>query len=354
MKVVLATGHAYPPQQVGGSELSAHQLCLALGERGMNVSVLARWTWRHPTGPAYALAAATARAGLICDKPFGYPVFRARDPGRAAAALVERIRPDIAVINAGEPMRMAQRFTSLGVPVLVYIRDGFFGELGGPVCKGPLTGYVTTSQALAARIEDELGVTPVCIPPVVLPEFYRVETTRQAVTFVCPHPRKGLETAIALAARRPDIPFLFQESWPIGLLPRRERDRRIAALPNVTLLPRTLDMRPVYARTRLVLIPTPGYEAWGRVASEAQVSGIPVLASNVGGLPEAVGPGGLVVDPGADIDVWEAALSRLWDDEDEYRRLSAAALAHAARPEFQPGALTDRLTAVIRAHAART
>lgn len=354
MRIVFATNHAYPPQQVGGSELSAHQLCLALGERAMEVSVLARWTWRHPTGLSYALASALKPGRrFVRDAPFGYPVYRARDPESAVAELVERTAPDLAVINAGAPMRLARRFAALGVPTIVYVRDAFFGELGGPLDSGSLMAYVTTSQALGRRIEEAFGISPVCIPPIVLPELYRVEPSRRNVTFVCPHPKKGLETALLLAARRPDIPFVFQESWPVGLRERTARNRRIAAQPNVTLRPRTLDMRSVYREARLMLIPTPVFEGWGRVASEAQVSGIPSLANGVGGLPESVGRGGLIVDPEAGIDAWEAALSRMWDDPAEYARLSAEALVHAARPEFQPGALADRLAAVIEAHAAR-
>ena len=67
-------------------------------------------------------------------------------------------------------------------------------------------------------------------------------------------------------------------------------------------------------------------EAWGRVAGEAQASGIPVIASAVGGLPEAVGDGGLLVDPSAGVDAWLEAFALLWDDDDAYA-------GHASRAE---------------------
>ena len=38
---------------------------------------------------------------------------------------------------------------------------------------------------------------------------------------------------------------------------------------------------------------------FGRIAVEPQFSGIPVVASDRGGLPEAVGPGGVLIDPAA-------------------------------------------------------
>ena len=55
------------------------------------------------------------------------------------------------------------------------------------------------------------------------------------------------------------------------------------------------DMRSVYARSRLVLVPSQCDEAWGRIVTEAQISGVPALASDAGGLPEAVGPGGILM-----------------------------------------------------------
>ena len=75
-------------------------------------------------------------------------------------------------------------------------------------------------------------------------------------------------------------------------------------------------------------------EAYGRVVTEAQINGIPVIASTRGGLPEAVGPGGILIDPDGPIDDWVKAVRNLWDDDAHYAALSAAALAHAQRPEI--------------------
>jgi glycosyltransferase involved in cell wall biosynthesis len=85
------------------------------------------------------------------------------------------------------------------------------------------------------------------------------------------------------------------------------------------------------------------------VVTEAQVSGIPALASARGGLPESVGPGGLLIPPDAGIEAWRDALDRLWNDEPLYRRLAAAALDHARRPEIQPEFLAEKFLAVAGA-----
>lgn len=95
-------------------------------------------------------------------------------------------------------------------------------------------------------------------------------------------------------------------------------------------------MRRIYGKCKILLVPSLCEEAYGRVTSEAQISGIPVAASNRGGLPEAVGTGGVLLDPDSTIDIWAGTLRKIWQDEKYYAELSAAALAYAQRPDLSP------------------
>jgi glycosyltransferase involved in cell wall biosynthesis len=76
-------------------------------------------------------------------------------------------------------------------------------------------------------------------------------------------------------------------------------------------------------------VPQPGWiEQFGRVVVEAQASGVPVVASASGALPDVVGDAGLLVpprDPGA----LAGALVRLLDEPDLWARLRATGLAAA-------------------------
>ncbi len=73
-------------------------------------------------------------------------------------------------------------------------------------------------------------------------------------------------------------------------------------------------------------LPLPGWEEqFCRVAVEAMASGIPVVASASGALPEVVGDGGMLVPPG-DGPAMHQAFSRLLNDPDLWLRTRAAAL----------------------------
>ncbi|MDE2029984.1 MAG: glycosyltransferase, partial [Alphaproteobacteria bacterium] len=150
------------------------------------------------------------------------------------------------------------------------------------------------------------------------------------------------DIAIEVARLCPDIPFSFVEAWPLADDDRAELARRLAELPNVTLLLPQKDMRSVYGACKILLAPSVWNEAYGRVATEAQVSGIPVVASNRGGLPEAVGPGGAILDPESPVEIWAEAVRKLWRDEDAYAALSCAARAHAERIEGSLSYKIDR------------
>jgi glycosyltransferase involved in cell wall biosynthesis len=89
------------------------------------------------------------------------------------------------------------------------------------------------------------------------------------------------------------------------------------------------------ASARAVLIPSRWYEAAPRVITEAYAAGVPVIASDIGALPEAVDVGrtGLLarVD---DPDAWVEVLRRLNDDA-ESERMGTGAL-HAWERRFTP------------------
>ena len=76
---------------------------------------------------------------------------------------------------------------------------------------------------------------------------------------------------------------------------------------------------------RAVLVPSISHEAAGKVVPEAYAAGVPVIVSDLGGLPEIVRPDmtGLVL-PAGDVAAWTDGVSRLLDDATSDRMGEAA------------------------------
>lgn len=84
-------------------------------------------------------------------------------------------------------------------------------------------------------------------------------------------------------------------------------------------------------------------ESFGLVAIEALACGTPVVAADVGGLPTAVGPGGVLVG-GHDPAVWAGVVGDLLSDPAHRARLGRAGVGHAR--SFGWDATVDRLISV--------
>jgi glycosyltransferase involved in cell wall biosynthesis len=88
-------------------------------------------------------------------------------------------------------------------------------------------------------------------------------------------------------------------------------------------------------------VPMPGWlEQFGRVVVEAQASGVPVVASASGALPDVVGDSGLLVPP-RDPDALRAALGRLLDQPGLWSHLRESGLAGAHRYSWESVAETQ-------------
>lgn len=354
MKILFVTDHTYPPDRVGGAESSTHDLALTLKEQGIEVAVFAAMPrGRLRSLPGHALRRALGRQSLREDCVMGYPVFRSRDPVRAAGKMLKRLEPSAVVVTSGRYAPLSKAFLRRGLPTILYLRDVEIASMGGDLPKESHVAYVSNSRFNASRFAAVAGVDPTVIPPLVRPERVRTDTTRTRVLFVNPVPEKGVDIAFRLAEGRPDIPFDFVECWALGVQTRERLLARVRTVSNIAWHPVTSDPRRIYTNARILLAPSMWEESWGRVVTEAHCSGIPVLASNRGGLPESVGPGGLLVKHDAPLAHWREALARVWDDGDTYAALAAAAERYAMRPEIQPATLVNRFIELVEGHVAR-
>ena len=152
---------------------------------------------------------------------------------------------------------------------------------------------------------------------------------RGNVTLINPCVEKGLPIFLALASAFPQVDFAAVPTWGAD-------DAVLAALApvrNVEILEPADDIAAILAKTRVLLAPSLWPETFGYVVVEAMLRGIPVLASDIGGLPEAklgvdyllpVAPAqrrnGRLESPPQDLAPWAAALGVLLDNPRDYER----------------------------------
>jgi glycosyltransferase involved in cell wall biosynthesis len=348
--LLFVTGTLHLPQTFGGVEVNTHEMVQELMRRGHPASVLCKLSLRDRFGMVRALGNSLTRSQIWSDSRLGYPVHRSRRPWVDLKGLPT---PQVAIIQNGNMIKLGQAFRERGIPSIAYLHSLEFDEgrvrWQGDAAGLPFQAYIANSNFTARLLEARFGIKAHVIPPVFRPDRYRTTAAGRYVTFINPVSVKGVDLAFSLAKICSEIPFRFIKGWPLSPRDLMALKRRVAELPNVTLLERASDMMPVYRETRVLLVPSQWRaETWGRVASEAQYSGIPVLASDRGGLPESVGPGGTILPHDAPAEAWAAELRRLWHDPVHHMEKSAAALAHAGRAAIDLDSQMETFLSVVR------
>jgi glycosyltransferase involved in cell wall biosynthesis len=154
---------------------------------------------------------------------------------------------------------------------------------------------------------------------------------------------KGVDTAIE-AARRCGIPLSIA-----GTGPDEPRLRGLAhSAPEIRFLGQLDPAELARARSEaaLVVVPSRWHEPHPYAVSESMAGGLPVLASDLGGLPEMVGEDSVVA--ATDREAWAAAMTELWNDRELRRRRGEAALQRA-RERFSEHTYYERLMSCYRA-----
>lgn len=354
MKILFATNFHYLPQRSGGSESSTHDLCTALLNKGVDVAVICSlrmsgWVWVKNR-----VLSKLKGVRFVEDSLMSYPVFRGYDVNKGIIEVVARVKADVVVVQAGSPYELVNLCSEHNIPVVYYARDVEFDRNNEDLKINNYVKAISNSNFTASKLKEKYNLDSTVLPPLINPVNYFVESFGNSVVHIGLSPEKGIDTSFELAIKRPDVPFVFVESWPLTDSQYLEYLNRAKKLPNVRLLRRSSDMKSIYRLAKILIVPSLCKEAWGRVVNEAQFSGIPVIASDRGGLPESVGCGGILVSDEAGIEGWEQALSRLWDDGAAYEEYSKLAFDRIKKSDISASSIVDKFITCLEDHVRST
>ena len=210
-------------------------------------------------------------------------------------------------------------------------------------------GVVAIGRHMAEYIERALGRPAAVIHPPIYGECGAgAWPPREGlVLMINPCAVKGISIFLDTARRLPSVAFGAVPGWGTT----SEDLAALRALPNVTIVPPARDIGDLLRRARILLAPSLWYEGFGLIVMEAMLRGVPVVASDSGGLAEAKRGTGYVIPvrtieryepvfdelamprpvmPANDAAPWAAAIEELLGDRAAYERESAASRAAAA------------------------
>ncbi len=369
MRILLAHNSLYYPS-MGGGDKSNRLLMEALAAGGHRVRVVARVEKFGPPAHEKLLSDLASRGVAVNNGGRDVTFVRGGVEVHALTrdqqfrgyfeAQVAGFDPDVIVTSTDDPGQLLLEI-ALGAPrarVVHLVRATIAAPFGpdSSMASAARTealrrtdGVVGVSEYVARYVREFGGMEAMHVPialmePGEYPDVGRFENP--FVSMVNPCAVKGISIFLALAERMPQVQFAAVPIWGTNA-------EDLAALrrhANITVLEPVENIDELLRRTRILLVPSLWAEARSRMIPEAMLRGVPVLASNIGGIPEAkLGVDYLLpvnpitrykpaVDenmvpvaevPEQDAGPWQAALERLTTDAAHYRELSAASRAAA-------------------------
>jgi surfactin synthase thioesterase subunit/glycosyltransferase involved in cell wall biosynthesis len=379
MRILLAQNSLYYPAH-GGGDKSNRLLIEALAARGHECRAVARTSVFGEAQHHLYLAQLAERgveprstaAGVVAFGRNGVDVRVVTDALLRAyfANQIEDFRPDVILASTDDPAQLLLEAALRSEAPVVYLVRATLAVPFGPDCAFPSEAktarirsadrVVGVSRYVADYIRRYAAIDAVHVPISLMePREWPAlgSPANEFVTLANPCAVKGISIFLALADSFPDTAFAAVPTWGTN-----EQDRAaLRARPNVRILDPVDNIELLLKRTRVLLVPSLWAEARSRIIVEAMLCGVPVMAADVGGIPEAkMGvPYLLPVNPitkyrntldeqmvpvaevpPQDAGPWREALARLLHDPAHYSEVSAcsraAALNYTANLTVEP------------------
>ena len=321
MRIALITAQD-PFTDTAGAERTLTRWLEYLSNQGWDVDVI---TYGPPT------------QGNQADPPYNVMRLDDKAPLGTIVDYLQTDPPDVVLTQGGWSDIALWASDEYDVPCILCVMSNFELQItSGLAADAEPTHIIAVSDEFRARAKGVYKWTPATTiyQPIDF-EYYSITGQERACyTMINPVESKGGKVFRELARQRPEDSFLakmgwshqrtddnsfnrdiydiFSQSLDFYLIPPDEPD--LDTVKNIEYVQEG-DIREIYRRTKVLLVPSQWEESFGRVVIEAMHNGIPVVASKVGGLPEACDGAAILVEEYDSVDAWSAALDKLGDDE---------------------------------------
>ncbi|MCX4734956.1 glycosyltransferase [Streptomyces sp. NBC_01363] len=252
----------------------------------------------------------------------------------ALRSLLSQARPDIVFTSqeGAADLAVQARPAALVAGILHSVSKTGLGVLPGR----PHYGLAVSEFVRRRAPQTDRTRLAVLHPPFAQPRQGPSVPRSMSVLMVNPIPAKGSDLLHQLIRVLPQQHFTLVEGWWNTV-------DQFAAYPNVTYVPRVYDVSPLYRSHRLLLVPSAVEDAFPRVIVEAALHGTPSIGTNRGGIPEAIGAGGVVLPRSAGVQAWADAIRTAdLNTLGEQARRYAAGFARPRLPDLEALGFTPR------------